>query len=101
MGHWDKQERIVFSVKLQAELWNGHCQQRPNRIEKMRILSQHHQSDPECDTSDEELMDCATGKMVGTGGSAVSSMFAQLLTSAETEKVQGALVRGVGSVVRC
>ena len=28
------QERIVFSVKLHAELWNGHCQQRSNRIEK-------------------------------------------------------------------
>ena len=32
--HSDKQERIVFSIKLQAELWNGHCQQRSNRIEK-------------------------------------------------------------------
>ena len=35
--------------------------------------------------SDKELMDRATGKMVGTGGSAVSSMLGQLLTSAEIE----------------
>ena len=34
VGHSDEQERIVFSVKLQAELWNGHCQQRSNRIQK-------------------------------------------------------------------
>ena len=34
-------------------------------------------------------MDRATGKMVGTGGSAVSSMLGQLLTSAEIEKVRG------------
>ena len=29
------------------------------------------------------------GKMVGTGGSAVSSMLGQLLTSAEIEEVRG------------
>ena len=34
VGHSDKQERVVFSVKLQAELWNGHCQQQSNRIDK-------------------------------------------------------------------
>ena len=39
--------------------------------------------------SDKELMDRATGKMMGTGGSAVSSMLGQ------------ALVRGVGPGVRC
>ena len=39
--------------------------------------------------SDKELMDRATGKMVGTGGSAVSSMLGQLLTSAEIEEVGG------------
>ena len=40
--------------------------------------------------SDQELMDRATGKMVGTGGSAVSSMLGQLL-----------YFRGVGPRVRC
>ena len=39
--------------------------------------------------SDKELMDRATGKMVGTVGSAVSSMTGQLLTSAEIEEVWG------------
>ena len=37
-----------FLVKLQAELWNGHCQQRSNII----LLQHHvptHQSDPDCD----------------------------------------------------
>ena len=38
--------------------------------------------------SDEELMDRATGKMVGIGGSAISSMTGQL-TSAEIEEVRG------------
>ena len=33
-------------------------------------------------------MDRATWKMVGTGGSAVSSMLGQLLTSAEIEEVR-------------
>ena len=33
-------------------------------------------------------MDRATGKMVGTGGSAVSSMLGQLPTSAEIEEVR-------------
>ena len=32
--HSDTKERIVFSVKLQAELWNAHCQQRSNIIEQ-------------------------------------------------------------------
>ena len=36
--------------------------------------------------SDKELMDRATGKMVGTGGSAVSSVLGQLLTSAAIEE---------------
>ena len=26
--------RILFSVRLHAELWNGHCRKRSNRIEK-------------------------------------------------------------------
>ena len=39
--------------------------------------------------SDEELMDRATGKMVGIDGSAISSMTGQLLTSAEIEEVRG------------
>ena len=39
--------------------------------------------------SDKELMDRAIGKLVGTGGSAVSSMTGQLLTSAEIEEVRG------------
>ena len=39
--------------------------------------------------SDKELMDRTTGKMVGTGGNAVSSMLGQLLTSAEIEEVRG------------
>ena len=39
--------------------------------------------------SDKELVDRATGKMVGTGGSAVSSMLGQLVTSAEIEEVWG------------
>ena len=34
-------------------------------------------------------MDRATGKMVGIGGSAISSMIGQLLTSAEIEEVRG------------
>ena len=34
-------------------------------------------------------MDRATGKMVGTGGSAVSSMLGQLLTSAGIEEGRG------------
>ena len=34
VGHSGKQERIVLSVKLPAVHWNGHCQQRSNRIEK-------------------------------------------------------------------
>ena len=34
-------------------------------------------------------MDRATWKMVGTGGSAVSSMLGQLLTSAEIEEERG------------
>ena len=33
-------------------------------------------------------MDRATGKMVGTGNSAVSSMLGQLLSSAEIEEVR-------------
>ena len=45
----DKQERIVFSVKLQAEHWNEHCLQRSNRVEKSefrgRISTRHHQTD--------------------------------------------------------
>ena len=36
-------------------------------------------------------MDRAIGKFVGTGGSAVSSMLGQLLTSAEIEEVRRAL----------
>ena len=39
--------------------------------------------------SDKELMDRATGKMVGIDGSAISSMTGQLLTSAEIEEVRG------------
>ena len=39
--------------------------------------------------SDTELMDRATGKLVGTGGSAVSSTSGQLPTSAEIEEVRG------------
>ena len=46
-------------------------------------------------------MDRATGKMVGTDGSAISSMTGQLLTSAEIEEVEGALVWGIGPGVRC
>ena len=34
-------------------------------------------------------MDRATGEMVGTGGSALSSMLGQLLISAEIEEVRG------------
>ena len=37
------------------------------------------------------LMDRASGKMVGIGGSAISSMTGQLLTSAEIEEVRGLL----------
>ena len=36
-------------------------------------------------------MNRATGKMVGTDGSAISSVTGQLLTSAEIEEVRGAL----------
>ena len=39
--------------------------------------------------SDKEHMDRAIGKLVGTGGSAVSSTSGQLLTSAEIEEVRG------------
>ena len=39
--------------------------------------------------SDKELMDRATGKMVGIDGSAISSMLGQLLTSDEIEEVRG------------
>ena len=84
--HSDKQERFVFSVKLQAELWNGHCQQRSNRIEKkVNFVAASRPGSPigprwrQADwrrgiASDKELMDRATGKMVGTDGSAISSM---------------------------
>ena len=34
VGHSDKQGRSVFSVRLHAELWNGRCRKRSNRIEK-------------------------------------------------------------------
>ena len=35
VGQSDKQERIVFSVKLQTELWNGHSlHPQSNRVEK-------------------------------------------------------------------
>ena len=46
-------------------------------------------------------MDRAIGKLVGTGGSAVSSTSGQLPTSADIEEVRGALVRGIGPGVRC
>ena len=46
-------------------------------------------------------MDRTTGKLLGTGGSAVSSMLGQLLTSAEIEGVRGLFARGVGPGVRC
>ena len=39
--------------------------------------------------SDKELMDRVTGKMVGIGGSAISSTSGQLRTSAEIEEVRG------------
>ena len=39
--------------------------------------------------SDKELMDRAIGKLVGTGGSVVSSTSGQLPTSAEIEEVRG------------
>ena len=39
--------------------------------------------------SDKELMDRAIGKLVGTGGSAVSSTSGQLPTSAEIQEVRG------------
>ena len=39
--------------------------------------------------SDKEFMDRAIGKLVGTGGSAVSSTSGQLPTSAEIEEVRG------------
>ena len=39
--------------------------------------------------SEKELTDRATWKIVGTGGSAVSSMLGRLLTSAEIEEVTG------------
>ena len=100
MEHSDKQERIVFSVKLQAELWNGHCQQRSNRIEKSEfcrsiespIRPRVRQADwRQGIASDKELMDRATGKMVRIDGSAISSMTGQLLTSAEVEEVREAL----------
>ena len=56
-----------------------------------------HESDPDCDrmtgdkvfASDKEHMDRANGKLVGTGGSAVSSTCGQLPTSAEIEEVRG------------
>ena len=62
-------------------------------------MSQHHapthQSDPECDrltgqgiASDKNFVDRAAGKMVGTGGSAGSSMLGQLPASAEIEEVR-------------
>ena len=94
VGHSDKQERIVFSVKLQAELWNGHRQQRSNRIEISEfccsITSRLRQDDwRQGVASDKELMDRALGKLVGTGASAVSSTSGQLPTSAEIEEVRG------------
>ena len=100
MAHSDKQERIVFSVKLQAELWNGHCQQRSNRIEKVNFVAASRPDSPvrprlrqddwrQGIASDKELMDRAIGKLVGTGGSAVSFTSGQLPTSAEIEEVGG------------
>ena len=32
VGQSDEQERIIFSVKLQAERWNEHCLQRSSRV---------------------------------------------------------------------
>ena len=43
--------------------------------------------------SDKELMDRATGKLLGTGGGAASSTLGQVPTSAEIEEVRG-LLRG-------
>ena len=105
VGPSDKQERIVFSVKLQADLWNGHCQQRSNRILKnVNFVAASRPDSPirprlrqvvwrQGIASDEELMDRATGKMVGIDGSAISSMTGQLLTTAEIGEVRG-LSRG-------
>ena len=47
--------------------------------------------------SDKELMDRALGKLVGTGGSTVSSTSGQLPTSAEI----GGSRAGLGPGVRC
>ena len=91
VGHSDKQERIVSSVTLQAELWHGHCQQRSNRFDKVNFVAASRPDSPvrprlrQVDwrngtASDKELMDRATGKMVGTVGSAISSMLGVRIT---------------------
>ena len=67
-----------------SELWNGHCQQRSYRPIRPRLRQDDWRQGV---ASDVELMDRANGKLVGMGGSAVSSTSGQLPTSAEIEKV--------------
>ena len=57
-GTRTNRERIVFSVKLQAELWNGRCQQRWNRIEKSEFccsITSRHTYDCDRMTGDKVL----------------------------------------------
>ena len=97
--HSDKQERIVFSVKLQAELWNGTVSSDRTEFKKVNFVVASRPDSPigprlrQVDwrqgiSSDNELMDRATGKMVGIDGSAISSMTGHLPTSAEIEEVR-------------
>ena len=72
-----EQERIVFSV-LAASRPDSPIRPQMRQVDWRQGIA-----------SDKELMDRATWKMVGTGGSAVSSMLGQLPTSAEIEEVRG------------
>ena len=86
---------MVFAVKLEA----GTVSSDRTELEKKNFVAASRPDSPirprlrQVDwrqgiASDKELMDRATGKMVGTDGSAISSMTGQLLTSAEIEEVR-------------
>ena len=99
MGHSDKQVRIVFSVKPKRSFGTGTVSSDRTELTEVNFVAASLPDSPmrprlrQVDwrqgiASDKELMDRATGKMVGTGGSAISSMSGQLLTSAEIEDVR-------------
>ena len=66
--------------------WRGAAASRPDSPIRPRLRQDDWRQGI---ASDKELMDRAIGKLVGTGGSAVSSTSGQLPTSAEIEGVGG------------